>query len=104
MVNCSRLSLKLVETQRVSGILQYIVEMSSVQHGKVQCLKLANFRQISQQQLELLQFTLLRLTNLWRVVILKVWFTSDAFQVVEINFCQTCQICFISTMLMTEKS
>lgn len=64
MVNCSRLSLKLVETPRVSGILlQHIVEMSSVEHGKVYCLKLADFRQISQNQLELLPFTLLKLTN-----------------------------------------
>lgn len=43
MVNCSRLSLKSVEASGVSGILQNIFELSSVQRGEIHCVKLAHF-------------------------------------------------------------
>lgn len=33
---------------------------------------------------------------------MKVWFASNVLRVAGINFHQTCQICFVSTLLMTE--
>lgn len=56
MVDCSRLSLKSVEASGVSGILQHIVELRSVQCGEIHCVKLVNFRQINPNELEPFQF------------------------------------------------
>lgn len=70
MVNCSRLSLKSAEASGLSGILQHIFELSSVQCGEIHFVGLANFRQINPNELELFQFTHTD-TLLWHFVALK---------------------------------
>lgn len=92
MVDCSRLSLMSVEASGVSGILQHIVQLSSVQCAEIHCVTLANFRQINPNELELFQFTqtdkLLCTLLLW-----KMGFASNVYEIVEINFRPKCQIC-----------
>lgn len=88
VVNCSRLSLKLVEALGLSGILQHIVELSSVQCAEIHCVKLANFRQIKPNTVPVYPY--------WQTLLLwKICFTSNMFEAVEINFHPKCQICLL---------
>jgi len=103
MVNCSRLLLKLVETPRVSDILlQHVAEFCAAWCGSLS--KAAKFQT---NKLTIIRIVTVHFAQtsrlLWHIVILKVWFTSDVFQVLEVNFCQTCQVWCFSTLLMTEK-
>lgn len=92
MINRSKSSLKSVEASGVSGILPHLVELSSVQCGDNHCVKLGNFRQINPNELELFQFT--QSDNFCGILLLwKICFASNVFEVVEMNFHPKCSIC-----------